>query len=482
MINNQSKFLLLMLIAISLQIALMTIFSNDGGVSPDSANYLRFALSDGFYVKDLFASDGKIFFAVWPMGYPLLIKALAHITPFDILIISKLLNVILIFLTCLFLVKIFPENGFLYAMLFLSDSFVKISYMSWSETPFSLLLVIITVAIYQYYNSKKIIWLFWLFLSCSALFLMRYIGLFILLPIAIFGLFSLLKKEYKSFFSLLLTGILTLFLAALYLWINYIKTGYLTGIKRYFNKDSNSDIFWQLLNSQFQEIIPIIFVILFYLLLSKIFFKKLALKPENKREDKLWLYFLIVGFCYWITIVLMRWIFDFDPFGNRLLAPSTLLFSCALLAYFLQYENLKKHLFYMLILMISFMTIQNILPRITQNKEDSFIKIWQKNHHFYQSIKDDSIIIFGNLDMLYYKNNIQTPAPFPYYMEDIFFTNGLKKGEDLNNYATRICNSTIAKNIYVVNSEEFKARYPNSKLFSYDKSKEKNIILLKECH
>ena len=76
--------LILLFLSLSIIILLNTFFDPNEYLSPDSTYYLRLSknllLHEGFGIADYTAPDGKSFFAIWPVGYPVLIYIVSRLT------------------------------------------------------------------------------------------------------------------------------------------------------------------------------------------------------------------------------------------------------------------------------------------------------------------------------------------------------------------------------------------------------------------
>lgn len=479
----------------------MSFFSYHGGTNPDAINYLLLARTDGMYLKDLFSPDGQSFFSVWPMGYPLFIRFVSYLVPADILIASKVANLLLILLTLYFIKKCFKRDAYLYAMLFLTDSFVRITYMTWSEVPFSLSLLILAISLHRYYTTQHISWLIAVFLSASFAFLSRYIGLYTLAPISITALMFLSQKNYRHFFATAFCAFFILAVATLYLWMNYLHTGHMTGLERMESIESHTELLTRLVLHQLREIKFFIIVGVIYFLYLRI--RQIPFKRPGQRHKKLtdtsWLFLLMVGGIYWLSIVIVRWNFHFDSFGNRFLAPATLLFSFAALNYILQYPRYREHVKRFLVLMVGIVLTYHLIIWTIQHKAPVFSQIWQQKKERYSSLPDSSILIFSDLDIMYYNPNIQPAAPFPYSGQrayDQYIVESINDGESISEYASRLCHQTSAHYIYIDALPGMGTFYANkAKLAKEQKTPlhesfehtiqtidRESITLLRECH
>ncbi len=320
------------------------VFKN-GYVSPDSSNYLAAArnIIDG-HGPTIINEEGdaeRELFAVWPMGYPLLISAISVPLNEDVYVASKVLTVILLLLEIVVVYALFRHKlKPLSYVIFLLPSSIMIHAFSWSEQTFLLSLLLAALGIKLAHLGSKRSAFITLTAACILCFSARYIGLF--LPAAILA-FSFVRfqgvrlidpKNRRPIFAAATLGFIFDFA---YLWMNVRATGQATGVARV----PASEGFFVLTQSFVSSIgkdmlffIPIVCLLVFQI------FKKLKIERakdwENETVTAAALIF--IGCFYLLGIYALRSVSFFDLFNPRLTFPGT----CLLLLGVVQITRLKK--------------------------------------------------------------------------------------------------------------------------------------------
>ena len=368
--------------------------------------------------------------------------------------------------------------------------------MTWSEVPFCSAVIITTLSLYKFYNSQKLKWLFIAAIAAISAFLSRYIGLFLLVPIGLTGLLFLVRRQYKPFFYISILGVVVLIAASLYLYMNYSIAGRPTGIDRISRMETNSELLGRLFLKLLIEFKVILIIAISYFALFKLKEPAQADISTEKTPDNAWVFFLFTGFSYFIYLFIMRWKYQFDVYGNRLLGPFTLMIFFAVLNYLLQYRHLLKHLKNILYIMVAVSLIYHVAVLVIKSEIAVFSKGWHDNKEKYSQIPDSSVIIFGNLYSLYYNTHIQPASPYPYaglraYKRAIGEI--IQDGETLNGFVNRLCTETSASNVYIdadegkygLASEQEKRKIEGAKLvdssFEDKVANSKGMVLLKKC-
>jgi hypothetical protein len=185
-------------------------------LTPDSHYYLLAAqnLADGRgYRIDFQGKD--TFCAIWPVGYSLLIAAVSFLTTLSVTLSSKIINLLAVAGILLLIHRQYKAQSWFVALALLSSSFLQLYANTWSETVFIFCLVGFvsqsSMVIGHGSKPKPIIYHFSLF----SLFLTRYIGFFLIIPL-------LIQRKYKT--ALAFTAFI-----GLYLLNNYAQTQTFTG-------------------------------------------------------------------------------------------------------------------------------------------------------------------------------------------------------------------------------------------------------------
>ena len=174
---------------------------------------------------------------------------------------SKILNIILIFLSILSLYIALGRKGLIASFILLTASSLRNYTMTWSEAPFLTSLIILCLFLgkiinrdFELKNYNLVILFFLLILP----FLFRYVGLFVIAPtclIAIYLFFQGRKRE--SIFTLVVT-FFSLTFCIIYLINNFKLTGYITGMERPPTDGENRFLLLNLIKSILQEFILIV--------------------------------------------------------------------------------------------------------------------------------------------------------------------------------------------------------------------------------
>ena len=339
-------------------IVLRVVVESTGYCTPDSEYYLEAAQNildgRGFYHSNQYpipkvkTPKNQTYFAVWPLGYPLLIAGFAFFFSISVFWASKLVNIFFLGLCFLLFRKMNRKNAYLLSLTMLSFTFLEVFSYTWSEAPFIFGMLWFAYLLYYYLqNVNNFKCLLLLFSSCLFLFLIRYIGGFSFLILGSICAWFMLQKKYKPAFKLLSILVLLNIIGGLYFYNNYLQTGYLTGGERLFpDRESWGLFIWYLFVGLFNEFFIIrnyywrggspdtlfwITSIFQVLLMVFIYFKYL-------KEQLTFIYFrnnlatlyVVIGMIYLLILIFIRLFSPFDPFDYRLLSPFSICMYTAL--------------------------------------------------------------------------------------------------------------------------------------------------------
>lgn len=192
-------------------------------LTPDSHYYLRAAqnLLDGRGYLIVF--EGKeTFCAIWPIGYPALIAAVAWLTSLSVETASKVVN-LLALAGCFWLIyQRFQDKAWFVAMAFSASSLIQLYTNTWSETVF--LFFILGFCTVSTGAKSGVLWAIGAFLT-------RYAGIFLLLPLFVMavGYQRSAVGGRRSANSYWITAICYLLFVVCYLMYNYSQTQTFTG-------------------------------------------------------------------------------------------------------------------------------------------------------------------------------------------------------------------------------------------------------------
>jgi hypothetical protein len=423
--NYKSLLLYLSLCSI---ILLKSYFDPDGYISPDSTNYLSLSKNlvagEGFRIADYNSSEGHSFFAIWPVGYPVMIFIISKLTGLGVVWASKALNLLIIGIIMLFFRYIFKKNAHWAGLIFFVNSFILVFTFTWSEGAFILFLICISISLYKCVEtSGRFLWLAGLFFFGIALFMMRYIGLFSVGIIGLIALINLFRRRWLLSIKLLITASLQMIFAGLYLYHNKISTGYITGMPRDLPDESNLELLNQLFSALKKEFIfincGIPFTLSFGLLLlvGIYLFRTRGKSHCDEKFGGLWKYFLLSGILYFAAIVGAKWFSNFTPLDFRYLFPSTFLFILSLASYLQGKPSIKimnSPIVYLVILItLSIHYIPNtdhiykyVTTGISYFQNSNYIENTRVILEKYKEVEPKSIVIFGSIHLRYLREDI----------------------------------------------------------------------------
>jgi len=447
--------LLLLFLSLCSIILLNSFLDPNGFLSFDSTYYLRLSknllLNEGFRIADYQSADGKTFFAIWPIGYPVMIFGISKLTGLGVVWASKALNLLLIGATLLLFNYMFRETAHWAGLIFFTYANILIFSFTWSEGPFILFLLCTSISLYKCVETKgRIIWLAGLFFSGIALFMMRYIGLISAGIIGMIALVNFFRHRRLLSIKLLIIASLQLIFAVLYLYHNKISTGYLTGMPRDPSEESNLELLNQLLSGLKEEFILIkcgisVLLSLGLLLLLGLYLYRTRKKSHfEEKFDGLWKYFLLTGVLYLAAIVVIRWFNNLDPINFRFLAPGTFLIILSM-AFYLHGKPKVKVMNYPLLYLVilATLTIHYIPSTVAIFKYATTGKNYFRHPNYientrlilerYKEIEPNSIVIFGSEHLRYLRENvIPTEIYEKYSLED--YVNLFTQKKDWNVY------------------------------------------------
>ncbi len=407
---------------------LKSYFDKDGNISPDSTYYLRLSQNllsgEGFKIPDYTNSDGKTFFSIWPVGYPIMIFTISKLTGLGVVWASKVLNLLVMAIILLIFRNIFKNNLHWVGLLFFVDSFFLIFTYTWSEAPFVLFLLLTALSLYKCVEtSGGFLWLTVLLLSGIILFLMRYIGLFSVSIIGIIVIINLIKRKWELSVKLIIVAFLQLVFAGFYLYHNLVTSGHLTGMQRDLPEESNLELIRQLLHGLKEEFIvmkcgiPLTFSFLLLLLLGIYLFINRRKGNKNAKPAGLSLYFLLAGLLYYGAMIGAKWFSNFTPLDYRYLFPGTFMIILSLATY-LQgkpiWKIMNSNLLYFAILITLIIHYLPYSLNIIKKGADG-ISYFQKPNYItnthvilerYKEVKPKSVVLFGSIHLRYLREDI----------------------------------------------------------------------------
>ncbi len=326
-------------------------------ISPDSSMYMREASSilegNGFYVDKLAGYD--TWFANWPIGYPALIAFFTLISGHSVYLASKLLAIALVGAGLFALYLRFKEDAWIFSLIYLNIGFLSIYVYTWSENPFIFSLIIWGIALSAIVEEPepKRRWYVITVLGILGAFLTRYFGIVTILFTGFCLLLYILNYLVKNRDAVVLSKIKALFcveivssvLSGLYLFMNRIMAGRISGVERLSWNDDYNELIDNLYNALTREIsnatrVDIVslmpgfypqgratVVILLLVVLWIVFHRNY--QKEKRLDYKI--IFSGAGFFYYLVFIIVRFHSSMDDFNLRFFAPAGMMISIGIL-------------------------------------------------------------------------------------------------------------------------------------------------------
>ncbi len=450
--------LLLLYLSLCVIILFKSYTDPNGYLSPDSTYYLRLSenlmTGEGFKIDDYQSPDGKSFFAIWPVGYPVLIFVISKLTGLGVVLASKVLNLVIISVILVLFRYLFRGNAHWAGLILFINGIIVIFLFTWSEVPFILFLLCTSFLLYKSVETNgKIIWLAGLLLSGIGLFMMRYIGIISAGIIGLIAFINFFRRKRLLSVKLLMVSAFQMTFAGMYFYHNKISTGFITGMPRALPDESNHILLNQLglaLKDEFFIIeckIPLLISLGLFFLLAIYLYKTRSKKHRDDKFDGLWKYFLFVGILYDAAIIGTRWFSNIEPLYFRFLAPGTFFILLSLALYLQGKPRLKimnNHVFYLLILgllSIHYIPYKYGIYKTITTGNNYFQNINYFNNtkvilERYKDVEPNSVVIFGSIHLRYLRDDI---IPTDIYGKSSF--------EDMTKYFTRKKNWHVYINI-----------------------------------
>jgi hypothetical protein len=336
---------LFLFLVIAGAIIVKSILSEDGGSAVnDGAFYLALAqnLRDGhgYYLYDSFVAFKPTLFSTWPVGYSTLIYGVSILTNLSVFWASKVVNILCVAGSFIAFRTFFGSFVAPYGIVFLLGTVFRRSYCSLSELSFTFGLFCYCLSMSRFIDRERIVLpSVSIFLSSIFIFLMRYVGAFVLLPtIILSGLFAF-QRQWKKSLTLIFISMLTLGLQASYIINNYRRTGLFTGWPRIKAQEGTYDLAVELLSRLISEANLIwsrsinFHIFLVTLALQTILVYQIYRKykdhestdPDVRMKDSFLFCTILVSLCYLSAFIILRFNFAMENFASRHFAPITFL-------------------------------------------------------------------------------------------------------------------------------------------------------------
>lgn len=302
--------------------------------SPDTVNYFRMAenIKSGFIMNPDGLAGRNGWFALWPVGYPLLLAGLSKVLSLDVYIASKILGCLIAGGVVVLFWFRFPTVRVFMALSLLNFAFLKLFRASWSEQVFLLGSVCFGSGVIDCIQHPSRNGFYRLSGGLLVMFFSRYVAL-TFLPIAMFSAllcafrFGVGRRDF-------MLGTTCVCLCVIgYLVMNHFHSVTVVGT-RLENTSSNVEIVRLFLLGVLRESQAFLLPFLFFVLV--------CLENGFRKVCRCWGrgggagagVWIALGLYYWTVVLLLRFCTYFDGFGFRILYPGTFLIVIGLISGF----------------------------------------------------------------------------------------------------------------------------------------------------
>lgn len=401
----------------------------DRTLTSDGATYL---LSSDLIAHGRHFADDLVSSATWPLLYPTLIAGVSLATGLEAYWASKLLNLILVAAAFASLRAMFGERAHVYGAVLFIGSSLAILPATLSEVPFIIFLILFCLALHRCRQAPGLGTAALVVLAGLAVFTSRYIGLFVVGAIGLFALWELRQRHMRSF--LLLSGSAAgIFAGAVgYLMWNVARTGRPTGMARSLNATPFPELLADLAQAQVMELnvlrlgfssgdplqmaawaLAAVAVAGFAVMV----WRRWREEGVGAGSQSAWQTFFLVGGVYWMAVVGMRFVFNFDTFSYRLLAPSTVLFLLGAVDLLLAGRRSGALVARGAVALVALSVPLTILPKpLLAWKNDTPTYAEQKSRH--ARLAPSSILLFGEPLATYLRPDLKVVVKGAYYARD----------------------------------------------------------------
>ncbi|MFO7535133.1 MAG: hypothetical protein R6X19_05530 [Kiritimatiellia bacterium] len=342
--------LVLVFVLVAGAITGLSYFDSEGCLFEDSTQYLKLAQSlvdgKGWVTTPCnFESDeGGAFFAVWPVGYPVMIALVSLLTGLSVFSASKAVSVILVALLILILRRSFGAAAVVCACTLMFAPFLEIFSFTMSEVPFVFGLVWFCVSLHAFMKRPGAPRALIIVASAFLVFSVRYIGIFTIGVCGLLALYYLGRREYRVMALVLVAVVLGVFLMGAYLFNNYRETGYITGMPRAPSFEPWQDKLAALAGTllfmlnpmvlktlgEINRLYAVLFAGTFLFQVALVFYFRIRTRAWRRAQgppvDELESILFLVGAVHWAAVIFLHWTSNIDLFNYRLFAPGALLF------------------------------------------------------------------------------------------------------------------------------------------------------------
>jgi len=345
-----------------------------GFVTPDSWNYVRLAQSS---IQGDFCQVNGSYFAVFPCGYPIILAISSFsINASTIIIISKFVNAVLLFLSFIFFRKFFSSLPTLGVFVILSPLTLFVARFTWSENLFIFataltLLQLKKLASETNFSNIAILQLALIIGISSRYFFAPFAFLIWLSVLIVYGR----RVAFRTFPVFLLSG----FLFLGYYSLNERITGFATGTKRIESPETTLFLVAKFVQQLILRQIPVFALVL--LVFCAISRTKISLRIPGRsyaQERPELLLTLLVGLAFLALAFSLRLVTQYDIYDVRTLGFGVTLIVVSVFGFVVTSLRAKKFSFIVL-----FVTAVLSLSLVARNDIQSVItSLLQGNYSF----------------------------------------------------------------------------------------------------
>lgn len=467
--GKNDAILLLLFLVVSVTVILKSLFFSNGYVGADGCNYLSLAqnlLEHGsFKVNSMMAKQERALFAIWPVGYPVLIYLVAKITGLTVFLASKLLSILFVAGILLIFRRLFGDDAPVFSCLILLFPFVEIVSHTFSEVPFIFGMLWYCTGVGNCFEQDKVQWLNIMNITLAGIFLfvVRYVGLFSVGFTGCLILYYFFMKRYKKSASLTVSAVIVFSFACLYLYNNYVQTGYMTGMIRGDAHETIPGMLWMIVRAIFGEMNFLVlgfgatlksltfFVLTFTIQVALFFYlvrdKKIRMSDMNI-SGCAYRSFIAVGCFYYFSIMSARMLATLSNLEYRFMFPGTFLIllgvlGCISVTNHDKFHQYKKFIVVIALISFCFGNVQPFIknPSLLKNSISYYENI-AKLTTIADKIPPGSVVVFGDRNLAYMRTDLSIASPF--------YTPNFKEQEDWPTFLNRIEDKYKGRRIYAM--------------------------------
>jgi len=358
-------------------------------IFPDTSRYLLAAesiLSGNGFRSYASAGWNDYYFSHWPIGYPFLVACVAYVTGAEVYLASKILSILILGAIFVLLYLRFRRRAWVYALIMIGLPAVVYDFLlSLSEQPFLLgsLWLIFEISDVIFQDKPKKYHYFNILLASLLMFLVRYVGsqaIGILCCAIVYCIVVQIRRKKSMIHKivpLLIVTVVVALVVCIYLYMNYLNTGYAGGSYAHAIGKTHSFSFliesvWSLVCGQIKMIQLFLFFVLIVFLVLFLLMKRdgsLTNDQKSRKFFRRYLFLFIAALFCDFAFLVFRFITEVDEDFRRHLLVPTVLILFGVITMFYESDNvfllelrkyLSKHKMQIFIITIFFCSIPSL--------------------------------------------------------------------------------------------------------------------------